>query len=344
MPSPLTVNPEIIKDIFGARQVVIEDSQVVVDGRRYPVIDGVIIALPPEKYTVAVKQKLRLGAIAKTRRSELFAEDIQYSFGHEWQSYQEPLPEYAKEFKAYFDLVPLERLKTKKVCDLGCGSGRWSAFLKGKCRALILVDFSDAIFIARHNLGSDENILYVMADILDLPFRPGAFDFLFSIGVLHHLPSDCLQAVRRLKNFAAELLIYLYYALDNRPWYFRRLLSLVTFWRQRLSKIRSENFRNAFSFLGAIIFYYPCIGLGRVLQIWRLGDRVPLYKFYHHKSLTRIRQDVYDRFFTSIEQRVSRNQIMSLRDTFAEVIISEQEPYWHFVCSSLPTATSPPSF
>jgi hypothetical protein len=45
----------------------------------------------------------------------------------------------------------------------------------------------------------------------------------------------------------------------------------------------------------------------------------------------RIQQDVYDRFFTRIEQRVSRAQINELRNDFTDVQISDALPYWHFL-------------
>jgi hypothetical protein len=63
---------------------------------------------------------------------------------------------------------------------------------------------------------------------------------------------------------------------------------------------------------------------------------VPLYDFYAGKSRARIEQDVYDRFFTGIEQRVSRAEIQRLRDTFRTVTISSGLPYWHFLCERLP--------
>ena len=63
-----------------------------------------------------------------------------------------------------------------------------------------------------------------------------------------------------------------------------------------------------------------------------LSNKVPLYEFYRGKSLNRIRQDVYDRFFTSIEQRFSREQILQLSDTFASVSVSDRIPLWHFLC------------
>jgi hypothetical protein len=71
--------------------------------------------------------------------------------------------------------------------------------------------------------------------------------------------------------------------------------------------------------------------LGRAADLLGLGRHVPLYDFYRDKSLKRIEQDVYDRFFTRIEQRVSRAQILQLRSDFTEVRVSDRLPYWHFL-------------
>jgi len=61
---------------------------------------------------------------------------------------------------------------------------------------------------------------------------------------------------------------------------------------------------------------------------------VPLYETYRAKSLRRLSQDVYDRFFTRIEQRVTKADIEKLTDTFAKVIVSPDPPYWHFLLES----------
>ena len=50
------------------------------------------------------------------------------------------------------------------------------------------------------------------------------------------------------------------------------------------------------------------------------------------EDLRRIEQDVYDRFFTRIEQRVTRREIETLRDTFGTVTVADGLPYWHFLC------------
>ena len=73
--------------------------------------------------------------------------------------------------------------------------------------------------------------------------------------------------------------------------------------------------------------YIPLIAVGHILSMVKLGAFVLLYEFYGGMSLRRIRQDVYDRFFTSIEQRVSPEDIYDLKDTFRHVEISQGEPY-----------------
>ena len=72
------------------------------------------------------------------------------------------------------------------------------------------------------------NTLFFMGDIKALPFADDFCDFLFCLGVLHHLPAPCLDEVRALRRYAPRLLIFLYYALDNRPFHYRFLLGGVT--------------------------------------------------------------------------------------------------------------------
>jgi hypothetical protein len=80
-----------------------------------------------------------------------------------------------------------------------------------------------------------------------------------------------------------------------------------------------------------LFFYLPFIILGSILRPLGKSQLVPLYEAYHGKTLERIRQDVYDRFFTRIEQRFTKKEIMTLKDAFSNVIVSNQLPYWHFL-------------
>ena len=324
---------ETLKSIFGVEDITVEADHLVVGSQRFPIVDDVIILSEPSRYTSLVKKKLGLGARGESDSCHDFAEDVQYSFGDEWNVYSEVLAEHRQEFAQYFDLIDINTFRHARVCDLGCGIGRWSYFLKDYCHEIVLVDFSDAIFVARRNLLASSNSLFFMCDLQRLPFRDDFCEFIFCLGVLHHLRVSCLEAIRRLRRFAPRLLVFLYYDFGTQPFYFRWLLGPVTFARKYLSRIRSQAFRKFFARLGALFLYLPLIYLGWVLRPLGLSRYVPLHEFYCGKSLRRIEQDVYDRFFTSIEQRVSRDQILELRDSFAQVTVSARIPYWHFLCA-----------
>ncbi|MBV9119084.1 MAG: class I SAM-dependent methyltransferase, partial [Chloroflexi bacterium] len=192
---------EALRDVFGAREVEVQADRLIVDGRVFPVVNDVIVALSPDRYPA--------GWRGSASAQGDFAPEIQFTFGAEWQTFNEILPEHRQEFEDYFDIVDLGSLAGARVCDLGCGMGRWSYFLAPHCRELVLADFSEAIFEARRNLRHVDNAIFVMADVRELPFRPGFADFLFCLGVLHHLPTNALDEVRSLSSLAPRLLIYL---------------------------------------------------------------------------------------------------------------------------------------
>ena len=305
--------PEL-RDLFGATEVRVVGDRLIVDGRTYDIVDDVIVVDRPPA----------------SEMDDLGARTIS-SFSAEWEAYPEILPEHRTEFAMYFDLLDLERLRGRLCLDLGCGIGRWSYFVSAFTERLVLCDASRAVFVARRNLRHNPNAIFILADLRRLPFRDGVFDFVFCIGVLHHLEEDCLKLTRSLGRLTDTLLIYLYYSLDNRPWHFRALFRLAHGLRRLLSRISHESSRRSLANIITVLFYYPFILLGKIASPFGLSRQVPLYQFYGSLSFKRIAQDAYDRFFTPIEQRVSRSQIQSLTDRFSHVEISNGIPYWHFM-------------
>jgi len=304
-----------------------------VKGRQYPILNDVIVLLDPSQYTEYVRRQILPGELAQSDKIETFSKAVQSSFGQQWTQYSKILDEYRIEFEQYFDLVSVQSLKDQVVCDLGCGVGRWSYFLQAHCGELILVDFSDAIFVARKNLAHSDNATFLMGDVKRLPFADDFCDFLFSLGVLHHIPANALDEVRALKKYARRVLIYLYYALDNRPFHFRVLYWVMELGRRVISSVRNDVIRRALVWAITLLVYVPFIWLGRLLRPVGLQRQVPLFEFYNGKTVGRIRQDVHDRFCTAIEHRYSRDQIMELRDSYSKIQISGQIPFWHFLCT-----------
>lgn len=322
---------EVLAEVFGTPDILLEDDCLRVAGTSYPIVNDVIVLVEPGKYSTFVRRAL--GVAVPRAQEDDFAEDEQFSFGEEWTRFHAVLPDHQRTFHRYFDLVDVGALRDARVCDLGCGNGRWSYFLKDACREMILVDFSDGIFTARENLRDADRCLFFMADITSLPFVDDFADFIFCLGVLHYLPTSALSELRRLRRLAPTQLFCIYYALDNRPLYFRMLLRLVTALRVCVSRVRNPTFRKLFSRAVVAFGYLPLLAAGKAMERFGLAGHVPLYEGYHdNRSMRVLEQNAYNRFFNRIEQRVSRREIEALRDTFSEVVISESMPYWHFLC------------
>ena len=161
-----------LSEIFPTSEVRLDADTLVVGDKTYPIVDDVIILIDPEQYPQKVKDALNVRGQQQAGRQSLtdgnpFAEDIQYTFGAEWQRYDEVVPEYDTVFNDYFDIVDLENLRGKRVCDLGCGTGRWAKLLSQKTplKEIICSDFSEAIFVARRNLKDVPNSLFFMYSI-----------------------------------------------------------------------------------------------------------------------------------------------------------------------------------
>ena len=100
----------------------------------------------------------------------------------------------------------------KLVLDAGCGAGRFMDVLALAGAEVVGVDLSEAVEVAYENLRGLPGLNIVQADLMNLPFRRGAFDFAYSIGVLHHTPDTrkaFLKIVDVLKP-GGEIAIWVY--------------------------------------------------------------------------------------------------------------------------------------
>jgi SAM-dependent methyltransferase len=246
--------------------------------------------------------------------------DVIDGFGDEWTRFDQTGltdEERIAAFEGYFEVFPWDDLpKDATGFDLGCGSGRWAEHVAPRVGTLHCVDPSDAIDVARRNLARHDNVVFHRRTAARLPFETESMDFGYSLGVLHHVADTegALRAAVRALKPGAPLLVYLYYAFDNRPRWFR------TLWRasdvaRRIIARQPNAVRHLIcdGLAGAV--YYPLARGAAVAE--RLGmnvDHWPL-SAYRHGSFYRMRTDSLDRFGTRLEKRYTRDQMEAiLRD------------------------------
>lgn len=95
-----------------------------------------------------------------------------------------------------------EDLKGKLLLDAGCGAGRFTEIALEAGARVVAIDISEAIYACKKTISRfpPENYLLLKASLLDLPFHPGVFDGVYSLGVLQHTP-DPLGGIRHLSTF-----------------------------------------------------------------------------------------------------------------------------------------------
>ena len=138
-------------------------------GQRYPIVDDIPQMLP------------HIVSSAATRVADRFAD--------QWKTYCEWVPAYREQFLGWLDPVPGDFLAGKVVLDAGCGKGRHLVVSSDFDVDLVVgMDLGGAVEVARQHTLDRPNVAWVQGDIFHPPFRRECFDYVYTIGVLHHTP------------------------------------------------------------------------------------------------------------------------------------------------------------
>lgn len=253
-------------------------------------------------------------------------------FGQEWDRFDQSRladDEAAELFDRYFSMFKFD--SSAEGFDLGCGSGRWAKLVAPRVGLLHCIDPSDAIEVARRNLARIGNVRFHRAAADRIPLTDGSQDFGYALGVLHHIPDPeraLVQAVKKLRP-GGQMLIYIYYALENRSSAYRALWRVSDAVRKGVSRLPFAA-RRLISDATAALIYWPLARTSLLAE--RLGanpSQIPLSS-YRSKSFYTLRTDALDRFGTKLEQRFTREQIeqMMRRAGLEDIRFSDEVPYW----------------
>ena len=145
------------------------------------------------------------------------------SFGFQWQVFARTQLDTDQSHRSEVDFrrrtgfCPND-LAGKLVLDVGCGMGRFAEVATRWGAHVVGVDLSLAAEVAARNL-ADRSATFFQADVFNLPFAPESFDYIYSIGVLHHTP-DCERAFKVLPALlkpGGKIAIWLYSGYNR--WY-----------------------------------------------------------------------------------------------------------------------------
>jgi hypothetical protein len=137
-----------------------------------------------------------------------------------------------------------------------------------------------------------------------------------------------MRSVARVTD--GPLLVYLYYALDNRPRFHRVLLACASAVRRVTSRLPKRAML-ALSWAIAALIYWPlarCAAALDGLGFRGTAHQVPL-SHYRDYSFSFMAGDAFDRFATPIEKRYTREQIVAWLARYGRTAtFSERTPFW----------------
>ncbi|MGH3118873.1 MAG: methyltransferase domain-containing protein [Gaiellales bacterium] len=309
---------------------------------RYPVIGGIprLLVGPGRAEIVRAHRNWfamnpETSGLAATWEGGAPNDPVIAGFDDEWQRFGVVgTSDQSDLFSRYFDLLPPERFAASEtVLDAGCGAGRWAFEVSRRGPRVIAVDLGRSIEVARGNTPSDR-VSCIQADITTLPLASGSVDWAYSLGVLHHTnePTLGLEKIIGVVRAGGPVLLYLYYALDQRGPLFRSLFQAVDLTRRVVSQ-QPRSVARAVATAIAGTVYWPLARSAALLERAGLGEiasKLPL-SFYRHLSFATMRNDSLDRFGTRLERRFSREEMVTLmeRAGLREIVISARPPLWH---------------
>ena len=281
------------------------------------------------------------------KRDENIDQGVIDSFGHEWATFDYGETETSEalnvQFDAYCAPIDLSHFDPKNsiAADFGAGSGRWAARLVPYFSLVYVLEPSDGASKVLKGKFSDEEKIVVLQETVganSIPFE--SLDLAMSLGVLHHIPDTGLaikDVSLRIKP-GGTFLCYLYYNLENKPYFYKLIFEAINAVRQVISLLPQRIKRIVCSSIAALI-YWPLARFSKLMN--RIGmntSNIPLHH-YANMPFVMLANDALDRFGTSLEQRFSKAEITEMLALagfdISTLRFSELEPFWTFSVKKL---------
>lgn len=291
-------------------------------GERYPLVAGTLRMLPramrsrlwgdyPRSRTALKEAGVEAPTAPATGKLDVKQQTAD-SFAYEWERFGALREQWRKNFADYMQPHAPESFAGRLVLDAGTGSGRHAFHAAEQGARVVAVDLGRSIDIARANL--PQAAMTVQADAEQLPFAPGTFDFVMSIGVLHHLP-DPQRALGKIVPLAApggHVHVYLYW-VPERAWH-ATVLRMVSAVRRITVTLPHPVLHALCVPLAAVLalaIVWPYRLLRRIPRLRVMAEAFPL-KTYADYPFGVLVNDQFDRFSAPLERRYARSEVVAM--------------------------------
>jgi len=268
--------------------------------RTFPIINGIPRLLPDALAHVVVQyheeffRRHRLDPESFLSRSALVGQTAWWSaerrtvksYSFQWRKFKEMYPDWEQIFLDSIKPMTQSFFAGKRGLDAGCGFGRSLRYSASYGAEMIGLDLSEAIEAARENTCHLPNVHLVQGDIFHPPIQPESLDFVYSIGVLHHLPDPKrgFLALTQLVKRGAPMFIWVY--LRNRG----RQIAAFSLMRSLSTRMPIRLLNVCCLALAAaqwLAFILPFRALSRFGRTKRMANRIPftLYSRYPFRVL-----------------------------------------------------------
>lgn len=274
-------------------------------GEQFPILDGI-----PRLLLSPLREALLGGG--KASGFDALQVETALSFGFEWNRFPEMYSEWRQSFLNYMQPHPPEYFRGKRALDAGCGTGRFAYYAAQYGADVWAIDLGSDVGVAQRNTAKLNNVKVVQADLHRPPFELESFDFVYSIGVLHHLP-DPEAAFQNLLKFlkpGGQIQIYLYWKHEGQP-FKQGLLAMVTAARQVTTRLPHRVVHGlAFpaAALASFLFVWPYQILKRFQFSRQLAEKMPMKQYADFPFRVCV-NDQLDRLSAPIENRYRKAEV-----------------------------------
>lgn len=222
--------------------------------------------------------------------------------------------DWKKDSYNYIQKIPVSLIKGpgKVGLEAGCGSGADLLRLSSAGSTIIAFDLSEGVETAYEATKHLDNVFIVQGDIHNLPFRTKTFDYIYSFGVLHHLPKpeEGFKQLGPLLKTDSPLITYLYESFDDRSVCERSLLNMATSIRRVTTRI-PPRILDFLCCLFVPFVWLMCSLPAQAVRHFSIGlfEKIP---FRHTLKWATLRSDLFDRLAPPVEHRFSERQVRQL--------------------------------